>query len=481
MSIARGYLLPHAPVFIESVGGAQSKTVEKSVEAYKKVAKEIAQIAPDLIIVISPHGPVFTDAISLYDLDDYIGNFKAFGDFESKYKFHKDELILREIYEKSENVGGRFYPLKPKEFKKFQFKTELDHGVLVPLHFISQAYSEFKLLAMSYGTLSYSELMRNGEIIRDVVAHSGKKTVIIASGDMSHALKSDGPYTYHEDGVLFDKAMCEYTIHQQPYEILRLASNTISHASECGLRSLAILLGCMNHLKIKSELLSYEGPFGVGYLFASYNIISHSIKDEIEAFDAFNNQRNLKQRQDEHDVVKIARITIENYIKEHKSPKMTYTSKNVIIQDEKYSGEVIEKLLSGQYGTFVSLKRDGNLRGCIGTILPTQKNGIEEIIKNAISACSKDYRFEPLEVDELSDLTINVDILSPLSIVENATMLDPKKFGVIVSHGNQMGVLLPDIEGIKTVDEQLTIASNKGGFRVDEIDKIERFTVERYF
>lgn len=481
MSIDRGYLLPHAPVFVASVGGEQIRFVEKSIDAYKVVAAEIAEIKPELIIVISPHGPVFTDAIALYDLDDYSGDFNSFGDFNSKYCFEKDEVMLNDIYEESQRLGGRFYKLKKSEFKKFQFKPELDHGVLVPLHFIIEKYKSFELVAMSYGTLSYSELLRNGEIIQSAIERSNKKVVIIASGDMSHALKSEGPYKYHKDGVLFDQAMCENIVNQESYEILRLDNKTISNAAECGLRSLAIMLGSMNHFKIKSELISYEAPFGVGYLFARYNILSKSNNDEIKAYETYEKYLFQKQRLNEHELVKIARQTIEYYVKERKIPKTKYIHQSIIINDVSYQGEIVERLLNGRFGVFVSIKRFGNLRGCIGTILPTQKNGIVEIMNNAISSCSKDYRFDPLEEDELQDIIINVDVLSPLNIVSDRAKLDPKKYGVIVTCKDQMGVLLPDLDGISTIEEQLTVASNKGGFHVDDIEKVESFTVERYF
>lgn len=481
MLISKGYLLPHAPVFIGSVGGEQSLLVQKSIDAYHKVADEIAELKPDLIVVISPHGPVFTDAIALYDLDEYTGNFRAFGDFESDYKFQKDELMLNKLYEESQMSSGSFYALKPNEFIKFQYKPELDHGVLVPLHFINQKYHDFKVLAMSYGSLSYSELMKNGKIMHDVITKSYQNVVVIASGDMSHALKSDGPYTFHEDGVIFDHEMCEYIENQRPYEIFRLESKTISNAAECGLRSLSMLLGCMNKYDLKSELISYEAPFGVGYLFASYEVVSESDKDEREDYIAFEKRRYEALKLKEHTVVKLARQTIEYYINNNRKPIVGYKDKAVEINNVVFSNDIIEKLLEGKYGVFVSIKLHGNLRGCIGTIFPTQKNGVEEIVKNSISACARDYRFDPLTFEELQDIIINVDILSPLTLVDDITLLDPRIYGVVVSHKDRMGVLLPDIEGVTTIEEQLTIASNKGGFNVDEIEKIESFTVERYF
>jgi len=140
-----------------------------------------------------------------------------------------------------------------------------------------------------------------------------------------------------------------------------------------------------------------------------------------------------------------------------------------------------ESVLKAQHGVFVSIKKHGVLRGCIGTIAPTQKTTLDEIVKNAISACSKDYRFDPISSDELDALTISVDVLSQLSRVEDLETLSPDTHGVVVFSKEKMGVLLPNLEGIKTLEEQLKVASNKGGFSVDDIDEIQSFTVERFY
>lgn len=130
-------------------------------------------------------------------------------------------------------------------------------------------------------------------------------------------------------------------------------------------------------------------------------------------------------------------------------------------------------------GVFVSIKKHGRLRGCIGTIEPTKNNAAEEVIHNAISASTQDPRFSSITPDEMDDLTISIDILSPPEKVSDISQLDPKKYGVIVASKLKKGVLLPDIEGIDTVAEQLKIARSKGGIGNNEKIKIQRFEVER--
>lgn len=130
-------------------------------------------------------------------------------------------------------------------------------------------------------------------------------------------------------------------------------------------------------------------------------------------------------------------------------------------------------------GVFVCLKKNHQLRGCIGTIHPATENLAEEIIKNAIVAATEDPRFMPVTEDELRELTYSVDVLSPPEKVKDLNELDPKKYGIIVSKGARKGVLLPDLEGVNTVAEQLSIALMKAGIRQDEEFEVYKFTVRR--
>jgi AmmeMemoRadiSam system protein A len=136
--------------------------------------------------------------------------------------------------------------------------------------------------------------------------------------------------------------------------------------------------------------------------------------------------------------------------------------------------------LAGQAGAFVSLKKDGQLRGCIGTYGPTQPTIAAEIIQNAVSAGTQDPRFWPVETDEVADLDISVDILSAPERVDGLADLDTKKYGVIVKRGRRSGLLLPDLEGVDTVEEQVAIAMQKAGISPEEEIELYRFSVTRY-
>ncbi len=167
-----------------------------------------------------------------------------------------------------------------------------------------------------------------------------------------------------------------------------------------------------------------------------------------------------------HPLVRLARKAIEEYVK----------NRRVIQPPEELTPEMKQ-----QAGVFVSLKKHGQLRGCIGTFLPTTENVAKEIIKNAIAAATQDPRFQPVTEDELDEIDYSVDILSQPEKVNDLSELDPKRYGVIVSKGFQKGLLLPDLEGVNTVEEQLRIAKLKAGIHPDDPDvDIYRFEVKRY-
>jgi len=165
-----------------------------------------------------------------------------------------------------------------------------------------------------------------------------------------------------------------------------------------------------------------------------------------------------------HPLVKLAKKTVESYIKEGK-----------VIPPKELTAEMKERA-----GVFVSIHKRGELRGCIGTIEPQRNNVAEEIIANAISSATRDPRFLPITPDELKDLSYSVDVLTKPEPIPSKDQLDPKRYGVIVEAGFRKGLLLPDLEGVDTVDYQIDICRQKGGIMPNEPVKLYRFEVKRY-
>jgi AmmeMemoRadiSam system protein A len=225
-------------------------------------------------------------------------------------------------------------------------------------------------------------------------------------------------------------------------------------------------MGVMGGFEAELGEVSYEAPFGVGYGVVSYNIVG-------------------KKQQCQKSLDKKSECCItECFLEETASSPAALARASL-----KYYLETGKKMsapenpsppLVGQAGVFVSLKKNGELRGCIGTFMPQEPDVAEEIIKNAISAGMSDPRFAPVNIDELSEIDISVDILSAPEQVDSLDALDAKKYGVIVRHKNRTGLLLPDLEGVDTAAEQVHIAMRKAGISTDMGIDLYRFTVTRY-
>ena len=165
-----------------------------------------------------------------------------------------------------------------------------------------------------------------------------------------------------------------------------------------------------------------------------------------------------------HPIVKLAREAVESYVGQDK-----------VLKPKELTDEMKQRS-----GVFVSIKKHGELRGCIGTFEPSRANVAEEIVANAISSATQDPRFASVVVSELGDLEYSVDILTEPEPVDSIDQLDPKKYGVIVECGFRRGLLLPDLEGVATAEKQIEICRAKAGISADEPIKLYRFEVRRY-
>ncbi len=342
----------------------------------------------------------------------------------------------------------------------------LDHGTMVPLYFINQHYKSYKIVRISPSGLLLLEHYKLGKLIQSVIPKD-KKVVWVASGDLSHKLKKDGPYGWIKEGPLFDKEITEVLKKGDFNRLLTFNPHTVSKAAECGLGSFIMMAGAVDGYQVLPNLLSYEGPFGVGYAVAMFKVLE---QDKSRMFDRLYEQNEIdsieSNRHIENPYIKLARESLEYYLK-HK--KIMPLPKN-LTSDFK----------NKKAGVFVSIHKHNQLRGCVGTTMPTTNCIANEIIQNAVSAGIRDPRFTQVRKKELAYLQYKVDILLPPEPIESIKELDIIKYGVIVRHNYKTGLLLPNLEGIDTVEEQVSIAKRKAGIRDNEIVKLERFEVIRY-
>jgi AmmeMemoRadiSam system protein A len=302
-----------------------------------------------------------------------------------------------------------------------------------------------------------------GQLLKEVAEKLNRRVAIIASGDLSHKLLTEGPYGFAAEGPEFDAKITKMLGDADFAGMLEMSPQLCDAAGECGHRAFVIMAGALDCKAVKANLLSYEGPFGVGYGVATFTITG---EDKERNFGVKLVEKQQKQHENEDIYVQLARRTVEYFVQTGLTPPDV--------------PPLPQEMLLERAGAFVSLKKRGQLRGCIGTIMPVQASLALEIMRNAVSACSQDPRFLPVRADELSELVYSVDVLKPAEPINYIEELDAKKYGVIVQNGGRRGLLLPDIEGVETPQEQIAIAKQKGGILPHEEVQLFRFEVVRH-
>ncbi len=453
--ILRAYVVPHPPIVLPEIARGEEAKIAATARSMKQVAKEIAELAPDTIILSSPHAPAYRDAFFLSASKRDEGNMGNFGFPQLKQSLENDLLLVSKILEEAEQEQLTVFADSRS--------NKLDHGSLVPLYFITKEYENFKFLRLGLSGFSAATHYRLGQIVTAAAEELKRRVVYIASGDLSHVLKADGPYGYKEAGPKFDSMINDILGRAAFDELLALPERLTEEAAQCGLSSFQIMAGALDGEELEVTQLSYEGPFGVGY--AVFRFIPTKKNPQRKFLDAPAQAKNeADSRENPH--ISLARRTIEEFIRTGRCPELP---KN--LPDE---------IGKRQAACFVSLHRKGRLRGCIGSLEPCQDSLALEIQANAIAASTRDPRFNPLRLEELEDLEVSVDVLLPAEKIQNPDELDPKRYGVIVSSGYKCGVLLPNLEGVDTAEEQVDMARRKAGIAPGESFSLARFEVVRY-
>ncbi len=462
--IVLGAVTPHPPIIVPAVGRGELAKVAATRAAMERLAAEIAAAQPETIVLISPHGNVFSDGVAVTGTETLAGSLAQFGDAET-HSWRNDLELAEEIVAQAGEAGLTAVLLREGDVRQYGCRTALDHGVLVPLSFLKDQARSMKLVVAGMSFLPLEDLYRVGQAIAAAVEELDRRVVIVASGDLSHRLTPEAPAGYDPRGKEFDHHLVDLLRQADVPGILKIDPVLAEKAGECGYRSIVMMLGGLDGLAVKAEVLSYEGPFGVGYAVASFRPIGTDPARQFgPVFRKTREERVNAARQGESPLVRLARETIEAYVRRQPMPE----------------AHDLPPEAAKRAGAFVSLKKHGQLRGCIGTTEPTRPNLAEEIRANAISAATRDPRFEPVAPNELADLVYSVDVLAPAEPIESMAELDPERYGVIVSRGGRQGLLLPHLEGIETAEEQVAIARRKAGIGPDEEVRLQRFEVKRY-
>ena len=458
MSIIAAYMVPHPPMIIPQIGRGNEKQIQETIDAYRNVAREIASLKPETIIISSPHSVMYSDYFHISPGKNANGDFSNFHAREVRFHENYDEELVSRICSLSDAEDFPAGTLGERD-------RTLDHGTMIPLYFIRQFYSDFQLVRLGLSGLSLVDHYAFGRIIQKAVEDLDRRAVFVASGDLSHKLQSYGPYGYAKEGPQYDARVMDVCSRAAFGELLDFDESFCEKAAECGHRSFVIMAGALDGRAVDARQLSHQDVTGVGYGICSFH--PTGIDESRHFLEQNSSEPNNNASPASSDpCVQLARASLESYI----------LSRKIIDVPQ----DLPEDLTARRAGAFVSIHEHGQLRGCIGTISPARSNLAEEIIFNAISASTRDPRFPPIRKEELPFLEINVDVLGEPEDIESEDDLDVKRYGVIVTNGLRRGLLLPDLDGVDTVQQQIAIAKQKAGIASFEKVSLQRFEVVRH-
>jgi len=319
---------------------------------------------------------------------------------------------------------------------------QYEHSIEVQLPFLQYFKEDIRIvpIILAYSSSGGAAYKKIGRELAKAIKDLNREVVIIASSDMTH-------YESQEAAQRKDNKAIEAILDLDEDELLKRVDEL--NISMCGYAPAVSLISAAKELGVTgAELVRYQTS---GDTTGDYSAVVGYAGIIIKGIEM-------------SPLVRLAKETVETYVKEGKPPKP----------------EELTPEMRPRAGVFVSIHKLGELRGCIGTFEPTQQNVAEETIANAISSATRDPRFPPIAPSELKDLSYSVDVLTAPEPIESQNQLDPRKYGIIVESGFRRGLLLPDLEGVDTVDYQIDICRQKAGIAPAEPIKLYRFEVRRY-
>ncbi len=464
MGILAAFMVPHPPLIVPDIGRGNEKQIEETINSYEAVAEEIAALAPETIIITSPHSVMYADYFHISPGKKAAGDFGNFGAGNVRFSEEYDSELVKEISDIADLDGFPAGTLGEKD-------KSLDHGTLVPLYFIRKHYSGGRIVRIGLSGQPLTDHYQLGIYIKEAVERLCRRAVFVASGDLSHKLQDYGPYGYAEEGPEYDRRIMEAAGKADFSAMLDFDEDFCDSAAECGHRSFVIMAGAFDGMAVSAKVCSHQDVTGVGYGICSFYPTE---KDDSRHFLGKRLEKLSEANEACDGFVKLARASMESYIRYGNRLRVPDGIPREILR------ALPRNIFTDRAGAFVSIHKNGQLRGCIGTIAPTARSLAQEIVNNAISASTRDPRFSPITEDELKWLEINVDVLGKPEDISSRAELDVKRYGVIVSCGARRGLLLPDLEGIDDVDTQVSIAMQKGGITERDNYSLQRFEVIRH-
>ena len=445
-------IAPHPPIMVPEVGREAVAEVRSSVEAMREFTERIVESGAETVVLVSPHAPLDARAFVAYQDARLYGDFANFRAPGARVEAPLDEELLGAIARAASEQNFEVVGIRDHA---------LDHGTAVPLYFLQRNGWRGRVVALGYSFLSNEDHLRFGACIRRAADETGRAVAFVASGDLSHRLKPEAPAGFYPQAHVFDEEVVEAIRAGRPERIINIDQDLRRLAGECGYRSMLVAFGAAETVAPAYEVLSYEAPFGVGYL------VAQLARETRPAKERGADESKAQEQMADEEIPALARRAVESFVREGRAVE---------------TPPALHPLLEERAACFVSIKTDGgDLRGCIGTIEPAKQSLAEEIIANAVSSATRDPRFTPVAPAELAHLRYSVDVLAPPEPAEFEE-LDPKIYGVIVEDesGTRRGLLLPNLQGVETARQQVEIAARKAGIPPGAPLRLSRFRVERF-
>jgi MEMO1 family protein len=439
MSIGCAALMCHAPIVVPPIAGSRAADCKTTTRAMGELARTLLAHEPELIVLVSPHAPRRPHSWGLVHAPRLTGSFERFGHPELSYVFDGDADAAACLAREAAMLGLETHQIDGRG---------LDHGALVPLHFVHEAGYAGPILLVALPFPGTETEQTFGEAVANASRQLGKRWALLASGDMSHRLSRDAPAGFDPAGRAFDHRFVAHLRRGDIGAAVSIDAQRAELAAEDVLQSTEVALGAVGEPH-GTQVLSYEGPFGVGYCEA----LLHT-------------DRVLPEPLTQAPPTLLAELALSAIRAE--------------LLGQPLEPAALPAPWTVPRPVFVTLRSpNGELRGCIGRVDPVQATLAAEVADCAVSAATRDYRMAPVELGELDTLRVEVSLLSTPEPVAGVEDLDPQRYGVIVSKGARRGVLLPNVEGIDSAEEQLRVALHKGGIAASEAHRIERFTVKK--
>lgn len=455
--------MPHPPVVVPSVGRGREAEAASTVQAMRRLAGAVAKWNPDVVAVVSPHSPRRAGALGIWGGERLRGALGRFGAPQAGVDLPRATGLAAALREQSRPGGLLWWEITG---------GELDHGAVVPLWFLVEAGWGGETVVVGLGTAEGESWGDLGAALRAAGGLWGGRLAVLASGDMSHRLTPGAPGGFDPAGARFDRAFVRLIEEGRYRDIAQMDAGMVEQAGEDVVESTLAAAGACNFASNGRVLLSYEGPFGVGYAVA----LLHRDDQERNAEEVETRPADLGHWEDAEEAESgdWAAVLLE-------SGRRAVAERLGL----KWAGEgAVDRGQAGEPGVrnggvFVTLwTAEGELRGCVGSLEPACETLVEEVCRSALMAAFEDPRFPPLLAAELEGIRFEVSVLGEMEAVSGLESLDPRRFGLALkAAGDRRSVLLPGIAGLETAAAQLAAVRRKAGVRAGEPVDLFRFSV----